>query len=244
EITERRQNEIELQEKNSEIERFTYMISHDLKSPLVTVKTFLGYLEQDLSKADAERIEKDMYYIRTAADKMGQLLEALLEISRIGRMSNTPVRVTFQELFEEARSMVAGGIAERGVEVRLNGEPVILCGDRPRLVEIWQNLLENAVKFMGDQPVPAIEAGVERCGEEMIFFVRDNGLGIDPLFHDKIFGLFEKLNQTMLGTGLGLALVKRIVELYRGRIWVESQGPGSGTCFRFTLPEAVKNDIV
>ncbi|MBF0477710.1 MAG: response regulator, partial [Deltaproteobacteria bacterium] len=111
EITERRQNEIELQEKNSEIERFTYMISHDLKSPLVTVKTFLGYLEQDLSKADAERIEKDMYYIRTAADKMGQLLEALLEISRIGRMSNTPVRVTFQELFEEARSMVAGGIA-------------------------------------------------------------------------------------------------------------------------------------
>jgi signal transduction histidine kinase len=113
-------------------------------------------------------------------------------------------------------------------------------GDRPRLAEIWQNLLENAVKFMGDQLFPRIELGVEHQGKNQVFYVRDNGIGIDPRDQRKIFGLFEKLNPGIEGTGIGLALVKRIVEWYQGKIWLESKGSGHGTCFRFTLPEAVK----
>ena len=108
-------------------------------------------------------------------------------------------------------------------------------------MEIWQNLLENAVKFMGDQPSPRIEIGAEPHGRDTVFFVRDNGIGIDPRHQAKVFGLFEKLDPNHEGTGLGLALVKRIVELYKGTIWLESQGLGQGACFRFTLPEAVKN---
>ena len=240
--TELRQKERELQEKNIELERFTYTISHDLKSPVVTVKTFLGYLEQDMSVNNTERIQKDIHFIRTATTKMSQLLEELLEMSRIGRVINPPVRVPFKELVEEALSTVAGEIANRKVEVHIEDYEVVLTGDRPRLVEIWQNLLENAIKFMGDQPAPRIEIGVERINLNTVFFVRDNGAGVDPRYQEKIFRLFEKLDPKIEGSGLGLALIKRIIEFYRGIIWVESVGLGQGTCFRFTLPDAVKQN--
>ena len=231
----------DLAEKNAELERFTYTVSHDLKSPLVTVKTFLGYLEQDMAAADAGRIEKDLLYVNGAADKMNILLGELLEMSRIGRVVNPPAEVTFKELAEEAERIVAGPIFEGKVQVRLIDEPVTLYGDRSRLLEIWQNLIENAVKFMGDQPSPRIDIGLEHHGSETVFFVRDNGIGIDPQYQSKLFNLFEKINPRTEGTGMGLAITKRIVELYQGRIWVESKGLEQGTCFRFTMPGALNN---
>ncbi len=230
-----RENESALKERNEELIRFTYAVSHDLKSPLVTIQTFLGYLEQDIRKPDAARMEKDLGYIRTAADKMGRLLDELLELSRVGRKMNPPVEVPLQAIVKEALDLVAGRIAERGVQVEVTEEPVVLYGDRPRLVEVFQNLVDNAVKFMGDQPAPRVEIGVEQAGEEMVLFVRDNGIGIDPRYQPKLFGLFEKLDPGTEGTGIGLALVKRIVEVHGGRIWVESEGLGKGTTFRFTL---------
>jgi signal transduction histidine kinase len=238
EMAEREKKEREVEEKNSELERFTYTVSHDLKSPLVTIKTFLGYLEQDMRDSNEPQVAQDIGYMHTAADKMGQLLEELLEMSRIGRVVNPPVNVTFHELAKDALDAVAGSISERGVEVRVDEEEISLYGDRRRLVEIWQNLIENSVKYMGDRDFPLIEVGVERDGEATIFFVRDNGIGIDPRYKEKIFGLFEKLDPKSEGSGLGLALVKRIVALYHGSIRVESE-PGKGACFRFTLPEAI-----
>ncbi|OGV74992.1 MAG: hypothetical protein A3K19_12105 [Lentisphaerae bacterium RIFOXYB12_FULL_65_16] len=232
------QSGLTLQEKNAELERFLYTASHDLKSPVVTVRTFLGYLEQDMAKADAVRIEKDLRFIRTAADKMARLLDELLQISRIGRVVCPPVRVTLRTLVDETLSTVAGRIAERGVKVIVGEQDVTLYGDQLRLAEIWQNLVENACKFMGDQKEPRIDLGVEVREAEMVFFVRDNGIGIDPHYHAKVFSLFEKLDSKAEGTGLGLAIVKRIVELYRGKLWVESPGQGQGACFYFTLPGA------
>jgi|GEM_PF-1278909 len=239
-ITDRKRREEELKQKNAEMERFTYMISHDLKSPLVTVRTFLGYLEQDLEQGKAERVVKDMGFIRDATGKMGRLLEDLLEVSRVGRVVNPLVRVTLADLIQEALAAVAGAISTRGVAIQVEVPLVTFLGDRPRLEELWQNLVENAVKYMGDQPCPRIELGVEGTGADTVFFVRDNGQGIDPRFQDKVFGLFEQLDPASEDTGLGLALVKRIVELYEGRIWLESEGLGQGTCFRFTLPLALK----
>jgi len=239
-ITERKTREDELRQKNEEMERFTYLVSHDLKSPLVTVKTFLGYLEEDLGKQDGERVKKDLLYMHGATEKMGRLLGDLLEVSRIGRVVNTPVRTSFQALAREALGAVAGSLALRGVEVTLDEVDLPLLGDRPRLVEVWQNLLENAVKYMGDQPGPRIHIGVERVGEHPQFFVRDNGQGIESRYHGKVFGLFEKLDARTEGTGLGLALIKRIVEVHGGTIRVESEGAGQGSCFLFTLPKAVQ----
>ena len=108
-------------------------------------------------------------------------------------------------------------------------------GDRPRLVEIFQNLVDNAVKYMGDQPEPFVEIGVETSGGKPVFYVRDNGIGIDPRHIDRLFGLFEKLHAGTEGSGIGLALVRRVVEVHGGKVWAESAGVGTGTTVRFTL---------
>ena len=109
-------------------------------------------------------MDQDLKYIRTAADKMSQLLDELLDLSRVGRMIHPPVETPLQDIVQEALDLVAGQITERGVEVKVTEEPVLLYGDRPRLVEVFQNLVDNAVKFMGDQPNPRVEIGVEEAG--------------------------------------------------------------------------------
>ena len=250
-VTGRRQAEaalrlssLELLEKNAEIERLLYTVFHDLKSPVVTVKTFAGYLEEDMAAAKAERAAKDILFIRAAADKMEHLLDDLVKLSRIGRVAEPPARVTLGELAGEALFMVAGKLAERGVRTQVADATVALYGDRLRLAEIWQNLVENACKYMGGQKEPGIWIGTETRGGELVFFVRDNGIGIEPRFNEIIFGLFEKLNAKAEGTGIGLAIVQRIVGLYGGRIWVESAGQGQGSCFCFTLPGAAGKDPV
>lgn len=228
-----------IKERTAELERVLYTASHDLKSPVVTVTSFLGYLEKDMACADHERIAADIGFIRAAAEKMVRLLDDLLSVSRIGRVFGPPERVTLRSMADEALAAAAGKIAGGGVRIQVSGEKTQLHGDRLRLAEIWQNLVDNACKYMGGQKEPLVEIGVEPRGGEQVFFVRDNGLGIEPRFQSKIFGLFEKLDAKTEGTGVGLAIVQRIVGLYGGRIWVESAGQGRGACFYFTLPGAL-----
>ncbi|WP_052347991.1 PAS domain-containing sensor histidine kinase [Imhoffiella purpurea] len=241
-ITERTRREAELQQRTDELTRFTYTVSHDLKSPLVTIRTFLGFLEEDMRLQDAERVAKDLEFIRNAADRMTRLLDELLELSRIGRVINAPTDFSLQDVVRDALDLVAGRIVSKGVRVRVSDSPVTIRGDRQRLVEVFQNLFDNAVKFMADQSEPRIAVEAERLDEEWIFSVIDNGIGIDPRHIHKVFGLFEQLNAEAEGTGIGLTLVKRIVEVHGGRIWVESPGIGHGSRFRFTLPEAYGSD--
>jgi signal transduction histidine kinase len=234
-ITERKLAENALREKTAEMESFTYKVTHDLKSPLVTIKTFLGFLEKDLEPPISAPVIKDLGYINKAADKMGSLLEELLKFAHVGTNGNAHEEVPFQEVVQEALSLVAGQIAARGVQIDVSKEPAWVYGDRVRLVEVFQNLVDNAVKFLIDQPDPRIQIGIEAVGGELEIFVRDNGRGIDEKYQSKVFGLFEKLDVSISGSGLGLALVRRIVELHGGKIWVESAGLGQGTTFRFTL---------
>ena len=232
-----RQNLIsELESKNAELERFTYTVSHDLKSPLFTIRGFLGYLEEDAFAGNRERMRSDMQKITDATNKMQQLLNELLELSRIGRMKNESETVSFEDLTREAVDLVQGRIMEHGVAVHIDADMPVVFGDRQRLLEVVQNLVDNAAKFMGDQPNPRIEIGMD--GEEdglPIFHVRDNGIGIPAQHHDRVFGLFNKLDVKSDGTGIGLALVKRIVEVHGGRIWVQGEA-GKGSTFYFTLP--------
>ena len=170
-------------------------------------------------------------------DKMQRLLSELLELSRIGRMMNPPQAVPFEAIVREAIELLYNQIETRGVTIEIAPDLPSVYGDRTRLVEVVQNLMDNAIKFMGAQPQPRVEIGVQGIDEKNrpIFFVRDNGIGIEPHFHDKIFGLFNKLDPISEGTGVGLAVVKRIIEVHEGRVWVESQ-LGEGTTFHFTLP--------
>ena len=232
----------ELARINSELARFLYTASHDLKSPLVTIRTFLGFLEQDLATGDAGQIAKDMHFMRGATEKMVPLLDDLLEMARVGRVIGLLEHVTFRAVVDDAVAVVAGRIAERGITIHVDACELTFYADRVRLVEIFQNLLDNACKFMADQPAPRIEIGVETRDAETVFFVRDNGGGIDPRHQAKVFGLFEKLDPLAEGTGMGLTLVKQIVELHGGRIWVASDGLGQGAAFYFTLPGAMPPD--
>jgi len=228
----------ELEVKNAELERFTYTVSHDLKSPLITIRGFLGFVEQDAEAGRVERVRSDLARIRDAVDKMQRLLAELLDLSRVGRVIRPSQAVALGPLAREAVSLVAGRLREQRVEVAVADDLPTVWGDRERLLEVLQNLLDNAAKFIGGQQQPRIEVGTRRDGGERVVFVRDNGQGIDERFRDRVFGLFEKLDPASEGSGVGLALVKRIVDLHQGRVWIESEGAGRGTTVCFTLPGA------
>jgi two-component system, chemotaxis family, sensor kinase Cph1 len=249
-ITERKKVEAErealireLEAKNAELERFAYTVSHDLKSPLITIRGFLSFVEQDAEAGNLERVRADLGRIRDAVDKMQRLLSELLELSRIGRVVNPPQTIAFATLVQDAVALVAGRLRQRGVGVAVaEGLPTV-WGDRARLVEVLQNLVDNAAKFMGDQKHPRVEIGMREQAGERVFFVRDNGIGIDPRFRERVFGLFEKLDPDSEGSGVGLALIKRIVDQHHGRVWVESEGKGKGTTVCFTLPDAAASAL-
>jgi light-regulated signal transduction histidine kinase (bacteriophytochrome) len=225
----------ELESKNTEMERFIYTVSHDLRSPLVTINGFVGFLESDLSKGSSERVETDLKMISTAISKMDRLLKDTLELSRIGRVANPPEIVPFSEIVQEAIDQISEKIRARGVQVKIAPNLPSVNVDRMRIVEVLANLMENSIKYMGGQSHPEIEVGRRLDGEEKVFFVKDNGMGIDSSQHDKIFGLFYKVDKKSEGSGAGLAIVKRIIEVHGGRIWIESElGKGSTICF--TLP--------
>lgn len=226
----------ELEAKNTELERFTYTVSHDLKSPLVTITGFLGYLDRAARSGKMDTFERDMHRIHQAVGKMQTLLNDLLELSRIGRLVNNPVEIPFGDLVRETIALLDGPIKASSVKIKFVDEGLRVHGDRVRLLEVMQNLLENAIKFMGKQSAPLIQIGAIRNEEaNPVFFVRDNGIGIEPQYQDRIFGLFNKLDAATEGTGIGLTLVKRIIEVHNGKIWLEST-PGRGTTFYFTLP--------
>jgi PAS domain S-box-containing protein len=230
----------ELELKNKELNDFTYTVSHDLKSPLVTINGFLGYLEKDILAGNAERIKSDTQRIQDAVKKMQRLLNELLELSRIGRIINAPEIIPFKSIVEDALELVHGQLESHKVAVKLSipYDAPIIFGDKPRLVEALQNLIDNAAKYMGEQKSPVIEIGsIMGKANELIFFVRDNGMGIAPEYHERIFGLFNKLDAKSEGTGIGLALVKKIIDIHSGKIWVESES-GMGSTFYFTMPGA------
>ena len=234
----------ELEAKNAELERFTYTVSHDLKTPLVTINGFLGYLESDTASGNMDRVRQDTHRIQDAVNKMHLLLNELLELSRIGRMTNHPEETPFDVLVQDALKTVHGRLEKRNVAVTVEPNLPLVYGDRQRLTEVLQNLIENSAKYIGDQREPNVNIGL--AGEEdgkPIFYVRDNGMGIDPKYHEKIFGLFNTLHPNTEGTGIGLTIVRRIVEVHGGRIWVESQ-LGEGATFYFTLPKAKSNPPV
>ena len=226
----------ELEAKNAELERFTYTVSHDLKSPLVTIKGFLGFVHQDIASGSMERLHNDLERIGSATKKMEQLLWDLLELSRIGRLVQPSEEIPFDDLAREALDVVHGQLTARGVAVHVQPNLPIVFGDRQRLIEVLQNLFDNAAKYMGMQADPIVEIGFRGMEDDKcIFYVRDNGMGIMPQHHERVFGLFNKLDVHSEGTGVGLALVKRIVEFHGGRIWIESEGNNSGATFCFTL---------
>ncbi len=236
-LSQLREKEKEIEARNAELERLTYTVSHDLKDPLVTIRGFLGLLASETDRGELERAPKHIAIIDRAAARMARLLEELMELLKIGRVVAEPREVALDELAREAAARLTDPLDEGGVTVAIASDLPAVTGDPERLLEVFQNLLDNALRYTGSEERPRVEIGWRQDPEssDRVFFVRDNGAGIEPRDQRRVFDLFTRLDPQIEGTGVGLALAKRIVESHGGRIWVESDGRGHGSTFCFTL---------
>lgn len=251
EISERKQVEKEREQllseistKNEEMETFIYAVSHDLKTPVVTIDGFVNALREDCGGAIGEDGKHYLSRISEATRKMESLINDLLQLSRIGRIVEEKREISFADLAKEAIWEFRLHIEKRGIRINIADNMPPLFGERKRLTQVLNNLISNAVKYIGeDNPDPIIEVGTVKRDGKSIFFVRDNGIGIDPHFFDRIFQVFQRLREAkkIEGTGIGLTIVKRIIQKHGGEIWVESE-KHRGSTFFFTLKEMEKND--
>ncbi len=225
----------ELETKNAEMERFVYTVSHDLRSPLFTIQGFVGFLRKDIEQDDVETIKTDIKMIEDGITRMDRLLADTLELSRVGRVVNPPEDVAFGDIVRDALDRISEKLRLSGAEISLAEEWPIVHVDRLRIEEVLVNLIENSIKYMGGQEHPRIDLGYRSDGDEPAFFVRDNGMGIDPGQHEKVFELFYKIDGGSGGTGVGLTIVNRIIEVHGGRMWIESE-EGQGCTIYLTLP--------
>ncbi|OGV68441.1 MAG: hypothetical protein A3K19_10180 [Lentisphaerae bacterium RIFOXYB12_FULL_65_16] len=226
----------ELEAKNAELERFTYAVSHDLKSPLITVKGFLSLIEHEAMAGEYANLPNYIERVNRASDKMSDLLDDLLQLSRAGRFTHPPEEVRLDVLVRDVLDMLSGRIATQKAQVTVSGQLPAVQAVRPRLSQVLENLIDNAVKFARPGSEPRIEIGAQPREDDVVIFVRDDGIGVNPKDQQRVFDLFDKLDPKTEGSGIGLALAKRIVESHGGRIWVESEGQGRGSTFFFTLP--------
>lgn len=236
----RKKAEEELRRSNDELERFAYVASHDLQEPLRTVTSYM----QLLSRRYADKLGADanefIGYAVAGATRMQRLIEDLLAFSRVGTQRRALEPRDANVVLQEALDDLRASIAAKKAQVICDPLPRVLV-DEAQLEQLFTNLIGNALKFSGDEP-PRVHVGARRDGQFWRFFVRDNGVGIDPKYFEKIFVIFQRLHarEKYEGTGVGLAISKKVVERHGGRIWVES-APGKGATFNFTLP-AVPED--
>jgi signal transduction histidine kinase len=228
----------ELADKNTELETFVYTVSHDLKTPIVTIEGFIGALREDFGDRIDENAEKYLNYMSDASRNMELLINDLLYLSRIGRLPERKTEFSFDDLMGKVLNTLQHQIDESGVTLNVEKGLPLVYGEMERLCQVMENLLSNAVKYIGkENPSPRIDVGAMDQDGRKVFFVRDNGIGIEERYHQKIFEIFQRLpaaKKSAEGTGVGMTIVKRIIEHHGGDIWLESD-PGKGTTFFFTL---------
>ncbi len=225
----------ELQRSNAELERFAYVASHDLQEPLRTITSYVQLLARRYQGKLDDDADELIHYAVEGANRMRQLIQGLLAYARVQTRGDVFEPVPLEEILAEALDGLQLAIEESGATVTHGPLPVVTA-DPSQIGQVFSNLIANALKFRSAEP-PAIEIRAERQRDDWVFSIRDHGIGIDPQFFDRIFIVFQRLHgmAEYPGTGLGLALCKRIVERHGGRIWVESR-PGHGSTFSFTLP--------
>ncbi|KAB2371335.1 sensor histidine kinase [Actinomadura montaniterrae] len=230
----------ELRRSNAELEQFAYVASHDLQEPLRKVASFCQMLERRYGDQLDERGRQYVQFAVDGAKRMQALINDLLGFSRVGRMARPEDAIDLNEVARQALDNLAALIEETGAEVEVADLPVV-PGERTQLTQLFQNLVGNAIKFRRPDAPPRVAIDVRREGDEWEFTCADNGIGIEPRYADRIFLIFQRLHarDEYTGTGIGLALCKKIVEYHGGRIWLAGEERGEddpGTTFHWTLP--------
>jgi PAS domain S-box-containing protein len=225
----------ELARKNTELEQFVRTVSHDLKSPIVTIQGFIGHLKRDAESGRADRLDSFAQHIEDAAARMRQSIDDLLELSRIGHVTMKPEITSTLDLVQRVVKDHAEEINAKHVSVEIQSDLPPVFGDPAQLIQVFDNLVANALRYGCSSDAPQIRIGASTEEGEVRLFVHDNGPGIPPQYQQRIFGLFEQFGERGEGTGVGLAIVQRIVEFHRGRVWVES-ATGQGATFWVAFP--------
>ncbi len=230
----------ELAASNVELERFAYIASHDMQEPLRMITSFLQLFKKKYEDQIDETAEQYIHYAMDGAERMRKLITDLLEYSRIGSNKESFEEVNTTALVQDVANVFMNRVTETGATITVGNLPVIHA-NKTQMFQLFQNLIGNALKYSGKEP-PVIQVEGREDERNYLFSVRDNGIGIKPMFFEKIFVLFQRLHHKneYSGTGIGLTVCKKIVERHDGRIWVESE-PGAGSCFYFTIGKAVQN---
>ncbi|MBF0354661.1 MAG: PAS domain-containing protein [Alphaproteobacteria bacterium] len=236
-ITERKGLEEELRRSNAELEQFAYAASHDLREPLRMVSSFVSLLEKRYAGKLDQEAREFIGFARDGAKRMDALISGLLNYSRTGQSREPFQRVDLAQTLQEALLNLKATIEACRGQIEIETALPTVMGDWSELVRLFQNLVSNGLKYHAPDQTPVVRIGAERAGGEWVITVSDNGIGIAPEQHERIFRIFQKLHTPSQyeGAGIGLAVCKKIVEQHQGRIWVESQ-PGNGSRFSFTLP--------
>lgn len=227
----------QLQDVNKELESFSYSVSHDLQAPLRHIDGFSKILLEDYKEKLDPEATTYLERIDRACKRMAQLIQDILQFSRTGRMDMNRLHVDMNRVIQDALKNIRESHPGRTIEWVI-GEMPAVCGDFALLRQVWVNLLENAVKYTGTRELARIEVGACQANGKLFFFVRDNGVGFDMQHAGKLFGVFQRLHSQgeFEGTGVGLAIVQRIITRHGGRVWAEGE-PDRGAMFCFTLPE-------
>ncbi|MEI7663514.1 MAG: ATP-binding protein, partial [Bacteroidota bacterium] len=224
-----------LETTNGDLEAFTYSVSHDLRAPLRAIDGFTRILTEDYAAHLDEEGIKVAGVIRDNTQRMGQLIDDLLAFSKLGRTEMHKANVSMRDLVEECLKELHTRNPVSEI-VTMNGSLPVTRADRSMMKQVWINLLSNAVKFSSGSPNPAIDISCTTDQENTVFAIKDNGVGFDMQYRDKLFGVFQRLHsqKEFEGTGVGLAIVHRIIDRHGGKVWAESQ-PGHGATFYFSL---------
>lgn len=253
EVTQRRRTELELRKihaqlegvielrtselaaKNEEMEQFLNTVSHDLKNPVVTSLGLAGILREDVKSGRVDDSIDSIARIERSMTRMKHLIDDLLNLSRIGRIRFEIADIDVSSMLDGIRDELQLRLEQSGVELKIEGDLPHVNGDARWLGEVFENLISNALKYGCDNPHPRIVVGGRMVNGEALFFIRDNGRGIDKAHHAQIFEPFRRLPSDKEGSGMGLAIVARITKMHSGRVWVESE-PGMGATFWIALP--------
>ena len=229
--------EEQLKAVNKELESFSYSVSHDLRAPLRAVYGFAHILKEEYGKQLDEEGNRLMNVIMNDAKKMGQLIDDLLTFSRLGRKELTKNKIQMQDMATTICDEIKKEHSAQLIQFNIH-ELLPANGDHVAIKQVWVNLISNAVKFSKLKEKTIIEIGSEEKGEELIYYIKDNGAGFDMRFMNKLFGVFQRLhsNKEFEGTGVGLAIVQRIISKHGGRVWAEGK-INIGATFYFTLPK-------
>lgn len=225
----------EVNSKNKELEQFAYTVSHDLKEPLRMIKSFMQLLDQNYSEKLDDKAKRYIYFAVDGAQRMTNSIDELMEYSRVGRLYNTKEKVDSNKVLEEVLKTLEAEIDDTGTKVKTSKLPVINVVPITFKMLI-QNLISNAIKYQPAGQKPEVEVSAKELDSHWEFSFKDNGIGIDPEYHEEIFGIFRRLHTREIyqGSGMGLAISKKIVEQHGGELWIRSK-ENKGSTFYFTI---------